>query len=457
MRFAAAVVVFALALAAGCGGSSGRVATLDLEPRPRRCVVWLEQDGVDEITAAELARVGVDALIVPRGVLDLAGETPVLGLTPPPTISGGLPVGMMLSVKGTRQGPGDDLAEAVWRSITAQERETMPAEIVLDLPNLPEGTSDFIAGLVAAANVPIVPLLSVDQLRSDEARRVARAAGRCVVPAFGTGHELLRGVGEGDPLPLVRKLEPLADLGVGVRIAVGLRPVVEPATDHWGDDLNPLTEPENAEISTSSPLDRTFVLRRRVEWSGASWSPTDTVAIRWWDASRLHGGLAEIDRLVLPDVVGWDLVPLPPLGRRLGIGQEGLLRYLGGEGPEPDLKVEVERSGRSVGISVANTSPFASAVSGVGNWFEVSVTQGSLMVNDRGGFDSVELGSRRGGRWQSRSHGTHDAVRFGENYVAPFEEIETVRMRLSVSRARVTVRWHLVLSSGQEVTGQASQ
>jgi hypothetical protein len=173
--------------------------------------------------------------------------------------------------------------------------------------------------------------------------------------------------------------------------------------------------------------------------------------------SRLHAAFAEIDRVILPDVIGWDLVPLPPPGRRLGIGEEALLRYLGGEGPEPDLRVEVRRSGRSVEVAVTNPSPFASAVSSVGNWIEVSVTQGSLLVDGRGEFDSVELGNLRRGQWQPERRATANAARFEETFVAPFEEIETGKIRLSVSRAQVRVRWHLLLSSGQEVTGRVSQ
>ena len=54
-------------------------------------------------------------------------------------------------------------------------------------------------------------------------------------------------------------------------------------------------------------------MQRPVEWSGRTWEGGDQIAVSWWDCARLHASLAEIDRLVLPEVVGWDLVPLPPL------------------------------------------------------------------------------------------------------------------------------------------------
>ncbi len=457
MRIIAAAAMSAALLASACGGSDPHTAALDVQPRLRRTVIWLDRDGIDEITAAELHQVGVDELLVNRGVLNLTGGAPVLDLFPEPNIAGALPVGIVLTVEGAREGLGDEMAEAVWRSFSTREEGRRPAEVVLDLPRLPAGTAAFIARLVEIAEVPVVPVLSVDQLQDEEAKRVAAAAGVCIVPAFGTGHPVLRGVAEASTQPLAKKLEPLVGLGVAVRIGIDLRPQVDPAIDSWGDDLNPLTEAGTGEITTASQLDRTFVMGRELQWSGRSWSASDRVAIRWWDVSRLHANLAEIDRLVLPDVVGWDLVPLPPPGNRLGVGEEGLVRYLGGEGPEPDVRVVVERSGRSLKVSLTNSSPFVSAVSSVGNWLEVSVTQGSLLVSDRGGFDSVELGTARGGQWRAESRGIADAVRFVENFLAPFEELETGSMRLSVSRTQVRVRWHIVLSSGEGVFGEVTR
>lgn len=457
MRILGAVAVSAAVVAAACGGSGPRGTESDLTPRLRRTVVWLDREGIDEISAAELQRAGVDGLLVHRGVLDLAGGAPVLGFEPMPSVAGSIPVGVVLGVEGAREGLGNDMADAVWRSISTQQGSARPAEIVLDLPGTPAGMAAFIERLAEVAEVPVVPLLSVEQLSTEEARRVAVAARGCIVPAFGTGHPGLRGATSGGALPLAKKLEPLADLGVPVRIGIGLHPVVEPAIAQWGDDLNPLTEPENGDFSTSSRLDRTFVLRRALDWSGAAFRASDSVAIQWWDASRLHANLAEIDRLVLPDVAGWDLVPLPPPGLRLGMGEEVLVRYLAGEGPAPAVAVDIRRSGRSVTVTLANSSPFVSAVSSVGNWLEVSVTQGSLLVDDRGDFDAIQLGTRRSGSWQADARGIADAARFEENFLAPFEELATGSIRLSVSRAQVRVRWHVLLSSGQEVSGELAR
>lgn len=451
-----AVAAFAI-LATACGGSERPAQLSDLMPTPRRTVVWVEGRGVDEITAAELARVGVDQIVVPRGVVDLADEAPVLRFDPKPPIAGGLPVGFLLVVEGARPDLDDRTAESVWRAVMAEDGGVPPAEIVLDLPDLPDGIADFVGRLVATSGVPVVPLLTVDQLNQSEALAVAAAAGRCLVPGYGTGSEALRrGVRRGT-LPLAKDLDPLVGTGVAIRIGIGLSPIVRPSVPGWGDDLNALTEADNAEVRTSSELDRTFVIRRPLEWSGRAWAPGDQVAIRWWDASRLHASLAEIDRLVLPDVAGWDLIPLPPPGARLGISEETLLGYLGGHGPAPTVRVEIARTGGTVRAQVINEGGFTTAVSGVGNWVEIAASQGAVVVSDRGSFDAIELGSRRGGDWQTQVGGVADAVRFHENYLGPREELTTGPIRLSVSRSEVRVRWHMLLSSGEQVTGELTR
>lgn len=452
MRWTAAAAVGVL-LAASCTDGD-RQDTAAPAPQARQAVVWLSQAGLDELTAAELARVGIDQVLVRRGVIDLAGDAPVLRFNPMPPVAGGLPVGWLLAVEGAREGLDAGAAASVWRAVLAEASGAPPAEILLDLPQLPPGTADFVARLAAAGGVPVVPVLSVAQLTQDEGPRVAAAAGRCMVPADGTGHPDLRGAGEGGALPLATKLEPLAGLDVGVRIGIALAPVVQPALGRWGDDLGPLTEPENAEVRTSSELDRSFVLRRPLEWSGRAWAPGESVAVRWWDVSRLHASLAEIDRVALPVITGWDLVPLPPAGARLGVGEETLVGYLAGEGPAPRVRCELTRSGATVRVTMTNTGSFTSAVSGVSNWLEIAATQGSVVVSDRGSFDTIELGTRKGGEWKALVGEVADAVRFRETHLGPAEQLTTGSVRLTTSRAGVRVRWHVLLSSGQEVTGE---
>ena len=453
MRCATTAAIVVL-VASSCADGSRRAPLVEVAPDPRRAVVWLAGRGIDEITAAELARVGIDEVVVRRGVVDLAGGAPVLRFDPKPAIAGGLPAGVLLRVEGARADLDPAIAASVWRAVIADEAGARPAEIVLDLPDLPAGSAEFVARLAAAAAVPVVPGLSVSQLGEEEGRRVAQSAGRCVVPAFGTGHSDLRGVGEGGTLPLAKKLEPLVGLGVGVRIGIGLAPIVRPALGEWGDDIGPLTESENAEVRTSSELDRTFVVRTPLDWSGRRWAPGESLAVRWWDVSRLHACLAEIDRMALPEVVGWDLVPLPPAGARLGIGEEALLSYLDGSGPAPEVRVDVVRSGGTVRVSLTNGGLFSSAVSGVGNWLEVAAAQGPVLVGDRGSFDSIELGTRRSGEWQAMVGEVADAVRFRETHLGPREQLTTGPVRLAVSRSQVRVRWHLLLSSGQELSGE---
>jgi hypothetical protein len=71
---AAAVVVL---VASSCADDGRQTPPAEIAPEPRRAVVWLSGRGLDEITTAELARVGIDEVVVRRGVVDLAGGAPV--------------------------------------------------------------------------------------------------------------------------------------------------------------------------------------------------------------------------------------------------------------------------------------------------------------------------------------------------------------------------------------------
>jgi len=135
------------------------------------------------------------------------------------------------------------------------------------------------------------------------------------------------------------------------------------------------------------------------------------------------------------------------------LSREALLLYLGGEGPEPDIQVEVDRSGRSVRVKVSNPSPFATTVSNYGNWVEVSAEEEWLTAKELGSFDRIALGAVQRGQWAGPDLDKVNAVRFYEVYVAPGEEIISGTVRVPSSRSPVTVRWHFSLSDGSELTG----
>jgi hypothetical protein len=159
-------------------------------------------------------------------------------------------------------------------------------------------------------------------------------------------------------------------------------------------------------------------------------------------------------RLVLPEVAGWDLVALPPEGRSLGLGRETLLRYLEGEGPAPDVEVDVRREGRSVRVSVTNPGPFVTAVSNHGNWVQVSVDEGWLQARDRGSFDGLRLGNAKGSDWSEGDLDRFNGVRFTEVYLGPNERVSSGAVRLPSSRSKIAVHWNLTLSDGSAVTGE---
>ncbi len=449
------VLVSLVLLATACGERTSNF--LEVAPAPRRLVVWLENGEIDVETSAILQAAGVDEIVLRRGRLDLAGRAPVLRLDPAGEVAGSIPVGIALEVGEIRPGLDRAAAEAVWRAIEAEFGASVPAELILDLPQLAEGLDNFIIHLSQSSGLAVVPLLGFEQLQTELGLEVAKAARTCIVPAFGTDDADLRGIGELDPLPLEKKLGPLAGSGVRVRAAIVLRSRTEPPLVESGDDLDPLTERQTTTMTTETNLDRKFVFEKPVVWSGRSWSAGDAVAVRWMDAARLHAALAEIHRIALPDIAGWDLVPLPAEETQLGLSREALLRYLGGEGPEPDIQVQADRSGRSLRIKVSNPSPFATTVSNHGNWVQVSVAEGWLVAEGRGSFDRSALGTVQRGQWASGDLERVNAVRFYEVYVAPGEEIVSGTVRVPSSRSQVTVSWRFTLSDGSEIIGETER
>jgi hypothetical protein len=441
------------ALILGCGG--GGPSFQEVAPTPRRLVVWLGAEGLDAETAERMRAAGVDEVVVRRGSMNLAGRVPVLRFDPMPPVEGAIPVGIALEVQGMREDLDRAAAEAVWRAIDAELEGSVPAEVILDVPRLTKDLGEFVTSMTEVSGVPVVPLLSFEQIQQEDGLRSAAGERICVVPAFGTDGADLRGVGELDPLPLWKKLEPLAGTGVRVRLAVVLTPRTEPALEGPGDDLDPLTGV--ATMSTTSTLDRTFTFERTASWSGRSWKKGDSVAVRWVDAARLNAALTDMHHLVLPEVAGWDLVALPPEDRFLGLGRESLLRYLEGEGPAPDVEVDVERDGQILRVALDNPGPFVTAVSNHGNWVQVSVDEGWVRARDRGSFDGLRIGNVQGDDWREGDFNQYNGARFTEVYLGPGEHIMSGWVRLPSSRSTVHVSWNLTLSDGSVVAGEVDR
>ncbi len=439
-------------LAAGCG--PGAVEAPPEPPFARRTVVWTGSGDLGAVDAGALVEAGVDLLAVPVAAVDLSGDIPVVKTLRNEGWPDSIPVALVVRIERIRPGLDPGTAMPVWRVIRGSlPAHVTPAEIILDVPRATQELASFVSGLASEASVPVVPVVTPEQLADPPMLGAVRAAGGCTVLAFGAV-ETVRPGAELSDLALEDQLAPLVPLGVRPRVAVVLRPRSIPPLDGWGDDLDPLTEPAAAEVRTASELDRTFVFRKALQWSGRRWAEGEHVALRWMDAPRLDRALHEASNVILPEVRGWDLVGLPPAGAALGMGREAFLAYLEGEGPRPDPEVSVRRSGRSLTVTLRNGSPFPSAVSTYGTWVEVRVASGSLVAKDTGGFDRIILGTVKGGRWERMGEArTADAVRFFETYLAPGEEITTGTVRLPSSRSRVTVSWRVVLSTGEELGG----
>jgi hypothetical protein len=437
-----------------CGNGSTAAAPTRMAPTPRRTMLWVGAGGIDEEVGLALQRSGVDELVVRRGTVDLSGGTPVVRMRPAPPLPTRLPVGLCVTLEGLGESVPPELAEAVWRGIDGELGGDSPAELIVDLPRIAAGLGAFLSRLIAVSGVPVVPLLMPEQVRDAPAAEVVRICGACVVPVSGALGTLRQGSTASD-LPLAELLAPLGSLGARVRVGVVLDPETEPPLPHWGDPIDPLCDGGLTEISTRSRLDRTFTFKRGTTWSGRAWRPGETLATRWVDLARLDAILLEASRVVLPEVGGYDLIGLQPSRQALGVGWEPLLRYLDGEGPAPVVVVRPTRTGDTIQVRLENASPFASAISAVGNWVEVAAERGGVAVDRSGTFDRAVLGSHRGGEWRQTAVGEATAVRFLENRVGPGEVLETGPARLVLGRVRATVRWQVVLSTGDTVTGES--
>ncbi len=420
-------------------------------PKGRQTVLWIDE-GVDDELAASLRRAGVTQVVVRRGTVNLTSATPVLRIVDGPEVAGEIPVAPALHLETGDRALDGDTAETLWRGLSPALAGT-PAELLLDMPRLPEGCDAFIAGLRASSGLDVVPILTVEQVNTPEAW-------------------------------LLRGLQGSASFRFLGRVAVGCAAPARRPTSRWQIGCDHFSAVASACARQSSSGRRPYRLcgGGGKEWARCARAKTPSFALlppsvasfpfaEKWSGATARGRWArrwtsvgwtrlgcirpsqDIDHLLLPDVVGWDLVSLPPAGDALGINREGLLEYLMGRGPGPELVVVPERTGRSLRVTVSNASPFSSAVSKSGHWLEVAMAGGALAARDKGDFDAITLGSRRRGQWQQGVGSGADAVRFGEVFIGPGEKMRTGVIRLPSSRSELTIRWRVVLSNGEVVEG----
>jgi hypothetical protein len=445
-------MILFLAGTIACSGGAPPVtdAPEGSSPQLRQLVAWIDQP-VDEELAIRMAGIGVDRVVVRRGRIDVRSGSPVLRMSAASRVPDTMDIGHWYFVTADETALSDEIGAIVWHTI-ASSLERLPSEVLLEFSTVPAGAGDFIRRLADQSGIPVILVIPTSQLKNPQVVEAARKADGAVVPVAGASDADLRGLSEDRSEPLSERLVALGLNGVPIRAAIGLRSFTSPTLSTWGEDLNLLTETGLGEVSTVTDLDRKFTVQRALDWSGLELKAGDVVEVRWMDAARLDATLREVDRLKVPNVTGWDLLPFPPPGdEALGISREALFSYFEGHGPAPELIAEVRRSGRTLRVTLTNESPFGTAVSAFGNQLEVRIGSGQLVATDRGEFDRVALGTVNQGEWKSAVGGDVNAVRFLENYIGPGESIVSGAVRLPDWRTSYVVQWRVVLSTGEEV------
>ncbi len=441
-----------LLLSLACGGVQPTPGVVERSPG-RKLALWVRSD-FSRDDAQRLKNVGFDEFVVYRGVIDLSAGAPVLRLVAGPELGPGFIQTPVLGLKTGGLGLNANNAEVLWSALKGALGSTSRG-MILDIREIPEGIGEFIADLQRVSGVPVIPLLGSEQLSDLKVRGLVIQAGECIIPLYGVSGPGFRIPSSRNNLGLRKTLEPLKETGVRVRVGIGMEPLFKPELKSWGGDLDLLLGPL-AEPVVAKQLDRAFVFRKDCSWGGRNWVRGDRLEASWMDASRLAAAFRESDRLILPELSGWDLFGAPPQGKIVGLDREGLLAFMVGRGPAPEILILHEKRGRSHRIRVVNRSPFASALSKQGQWLEVSIPAGSLVVRGGGSFDGVVLGSLRSGRWTPGMSDRVDAVRFYEDYIGPGEEIETGAITLPSSRTGLNATLRILLSDGREIRRQAS-
>lgn len=442
VRRSLVVAAVALLFAGGVGAEVGR----SLKHR-----VWLLSGLPDEATLTGLRAAGVDGLVLPVGQIELTEDASRFTLSPLPDLKplAGWTVTALLWVEGSGNASGEP---GTFAAQFAPVQRSLPGEggLLLASRRFFPGVVEFAAGAARKLRQDVELALPATEL----ARHVPRGGWervRAVPVAFGNPPAL-----SFPPSTLQDDLMALDALDAALlsyRVAIVVAPRATPAPGPAGTSLATIA---GGETSVYHPGERgdDFVLRTPVSWGGIPVEANQTITVELVDSARYDRDLGLLLRPVRRGLDGWDTVGLPVPEPALGMSREAFLDYLQGGDPYPRPEVTVEWSGPAVmGVSLANSTPHASALARTGNWAELSFEGTEVLDVQLGGFSGMEYGRPEKGVWRPTVARDATALRFYLTYLAPRATVTGCLVRFLARPRSVTARWGLRLGDGGEVRG----
>ena len=412
--------------------------------------VWLLAGVPDEAVLQDLRSVGVDALVLPVGDVEIGEGSTRFTMRPLPDLKplAGWSVASLVWVSGHGKAAGD--AGKFWTQ-AAPVRRMLPGAgaLVLATREYFEGLPRFAAEVARRAGEPVGLALPVRELAAH-------------LPEGGWPRVEPVGVALGNPQALgfppstvhddLSALEILDGRGVPYRPALVVAPRVSPVPGSQPVSLALITRGSVAAYSPGARGD-VFTLRLPVDWGGTRLETGQRIEVDVVDTARYHRDLGLVMRPVRMGLIGWDTVGMPAAEPALGMSREAFLDYLRGGMPYPTPDVEIETTGATVRVELRNPSPNSSAIATTGNWVEVHFTGSEVREVNLGEFSGVHYGRLQGDVFKDTVARDATVVRLYVPFLAPRSRVSGGTIAFMVKPRSMAVRWALRLGDGRDVIG----